>query len=90
MSRFQTALRMPNTGLLVVGFGFNDAHLVGPIESALRSNASLKVVAVAPSYETTKPPLVETLEKLIEAGDRWLTVRVGATTPFLSSAAVMD
>lgn len=28
MSRFQIALRRPDIGLAVVGFGFNDAHIV--------------------------------------------------------------
>ncbi|MBI2927798.1 MAG: SIR2 family protein [Verrucomicrobia bacterium] len=44
MARFQEAVREPNTGLFVVGFGFNDAHLVQPILSAIRGNAALKVL----------------------------------------------
>lgn len=48
MSALQAALREPNTGLLVVGFGFNDSHLAEPIMSAVRSNLSLKAVAVSP------------------------------------------
>ena len=74
MSRFQAALRQPNTGLLIVGFGFNDAHLVGPLNSALRSNASLRLVAVGPAYETKPPQFIQNLESLIEAGDRRLSV----------------
>ena len=31
MSRFQLSLREPNTGLIVVGFGFNDHHMAEPI-----------------------------------------------------------
>jgi hypothetical protein len=77
MARFQTAVRTPNTGLLVVGFGFNDSHLVGPIQSALRANASLRMIAVAPSYETKQPELVKEIDKLIEAGDRRLTLIAG-------------
>jgi len=77
MSRFQAALRVPNTGLLVVGFGYSDSHLVGPIDSALRTNASLRLATVAPSYETTRPDLVEEMSKLIEAGDRRLTLIAG-------------
>ncbi|WP_255504250.1 SIR2 family protein [Cupriavidus sp. UME77] len=46
---FQSALREPDTGLLVVGFGFNDSHLAEPIMSAMRSNLSLKVVVVSPN-----------------------------------------
>lgn len=48
IAAFQAALREPNTGLVVVGFGFNDNHLAEPIMSALRSNLSLKAVAVGP------------------------------------------
>jgi hypothetical protein len=77
MSRFQSALRVPNTGLLVVGFGFSDSHLVGPIDSALRTNASLRLATVAPTYETSRPDLVEEMSKLIEAGDRRLTLIAG-------------
>lgn len=45
---FQTAVREPDTGLLVVGFGFNDNHLAEPIMSAIRSNLSMKIVVVSP------------------------------------------
>lgn len=48
ISAFQAALREPDTGLLVLGFGFNDNHLAEPIMSAVRSNLSLKIVAVSP------------------------------------------
>lgn len=45
---FQTAVREQDTGLLVVGFGFNDNHLAEPIMSAIRSNLSMKIVVVSP------------------------------------------
>lgn len=48
MSALQAALREPNTGLLVVGFGFNDNHLAEPILSAIRSNLALKAAIVSP------------------------------------------
>ncbi|AYW66803.1 TPA: SIR2 family protein [Pseudomonas aeruginosa] len=48
IAAFQAALREPNTGLVVIGFGFNDNHLAEPIMSALRSNLSLKAVTVGP------------------------------------------
>lgn len=58
MSAFQTAIRQPETALLVVGFGFNDNHLAEPILSAIRSNLNLKVVicdpALAPDPDPTK------------------------------------
>jgi hypothetical protein len=48
ISAFQSALRQPDTGLLLVGFGFNDNHLAEPIMSAIRSNLSMKAVVVSP------------------------------------------
>jgi len=48
MSAFQTALRQPETALLVVGFGFNDNHLAEPVISAIHSNLNLKVVVCDP------------------------------------------
>jgi len=49
MAAFQAAIRQPNTGLLIVGFGFNDNHIAEPILSAIRSNLSLKVAICDPS-----------------------------------------
>lgn len=46
---FQSALREPDTGVLVIGFGFNDNHLAEPIMSAIRSNLSMKLVVVSPN-----------------------------------------
>lgn len=46
---FQLAVRQPDTGVLVVGFGFNDNHLAEPIMSAIRSNLSMKIVVVSPN-----------------------------------------
>jgi hypothetical protein len=51
MSRFQSALRAPNTGLLVIGFGFNDPHLAQPILAAIQSNVQLKSLIVSPSLQ---------------------------------------
>jgi hypothetical protein len=51
MSRYLTALREPQTALIIVGFGFNDDHLSAPILSAIRSNHSLNVIAIAPDTE---------------------------------------
>lgn len=48
IAAFQTVLRQPNVGVLVVGFGFNDNHLAEPIMSAIRSNLSLKLAVVGP------------------------------------------
>lgn len=49
MARYLSALREPNTCLLIVGFGFNDNHLSEPILSAIKSNPHLKVIIVNPS-----------------------------------------
>ena len=50
IAALQSALREPNTGLLIVGFGFNDNHIAEPILSAIRSNLGLKVVIVDPAF----------------------------------------
>lgn len=55
ISALQAALREPNTGLLVVGFGFNDTHIAEPIMSAIRSNLSLKTVVVGPYLAPSSP-----------------------------------
>lgn len=52
MSAFQAALRQPDTGLLILGFGFNDNHLAEPILSAINSNLHLKVVVCDPGLAT--------------------------------------
>lgn len=56
MSAFQTAIRQPETALLVVGFGFNDNHLAEPILSAIRSNLNLKVVICDPALAPKDDP----------------------------------
>jgi len=38
ISRYQASLREPDTCLIVLGFGFNDHHLVQPIRTALLTN----------------------------------------------------
>lgn len=82
IAALQAALREPNTGLLVVGFGFNDNHLAEPILSAIRSNLALKVVVVGPflapftddrgiahSGEAASNRYLRRLRELIEHGD---------------------
>ena len=54
MSAFQSALRQPETALLIVGFGFNDNHLAEPIISAIHSNLNLKVVICDPFLAPTE------------------------------------
>lgn len=77
MSRFQSSLRQPNTGLLIIGFGFKDSHLVQPILSATRSNVSLKLAVVGPHYDSSPPVTIKQLESLIDEGDRRITLVSG-------------
>jgi hypothetical protein len=51
MSRLQLVLRQQNTGLLVIGFGFNDEHVSQPLLSAIRSNVGLKAAIVGPALD---------------------------------------
>lgn len=75
MSRFQIALRQPDVGLIVVGFGFNDDHLSSPIETALRSNIGLRAIFVSPdARDNNRSKAVTWIEQLITKGDRRLTL----------------
>lgn len=81
IAALQATLREPDTGLLIVGFGFNDNHLSEPILSAIASNLSLKVGVVGPrlaSYkddngdqpgETDKNRYLTKLKQLMTQGD---------------------
>lgn len=51
MARYLSALREPNTCLVIVGFGFNDDHLSEPILSAINSNPHLKIIVVNPNIQ---------------------------------------
>ncbi len=83
MSRFQLALRQPNTGLFVLGSGFNDTHIWQPLLAAVRSNVSLKAVVVDPALpQSTKPPVTE-IKKLIAAGDSRLVLIAGGFEAFV-------
>lgn len=77
MSRFQVSLREPNTGLLVVGFGFNDRHISQPLLSAIESNVGLKVVIVDPAVEGSENHAVRSCVSFIEAGDSRLVLVSG-------------
>jgi hypothetical protein len=74
MATFQAALRQPNTGLLVIGFGFKDHHIAQPIASAIRSNVSLKAMVVSPSLESLSRPSIKEVSDLIAAGDSRLSL----------------
>jgi hypothetical protein len=78
MSRFQIALRQPDVGLIVVGSGLNDEHLVAPIEAALRSNVGLRAVFVTPDARDKKrSETFAWIEDLINKGDKRLTLLRG-------------
>ena len=78
MSRFQMALREPDVGLIVVGFGFNDDHLTAPIEAALRSNVGMRAVFVSPGVRAVgRSSTFALVEQLIRRGDRRLTLLEG-------------
>jgi len=49
VSQYFSALREPNTCLIVIGFGFNDDHLSEPILAAVRTNPHLRLIIVNPS-----------------------------------------
>lgn len=86
MAAYQTALRLPNTGLLIIGSGFNDAHITGPTLAAIRSNLGLKVVVVDPTVapwtdqegehggKAVEVPSVREIASLIDHGDARLAL----------------
>jgi hypothetical protein len=75
MSRFQISLRQPDVGLVVVGFGFNDEHVVAPIEAALRSNIGLRAAVVTPgARDSNRATTIAWIEDLIGRGDQRLTL----------------
>jgi hypothetical protein len=79
VSQYLSALREPNTCLIVTGFGFNDDHLSEPILAAVRTNPHLRLIIVNPSADdftirpTRKNKYWETLFSLAKQGeDVWL------------------
>jgi len=82
MSQFQSALRQPSLGLLVVGFGFADAHLSEMILSAVKRNLSLRVVVATlqceqhcdSANEWTYRPKIHLLQQLVAQGDSRITL----------------
>jgi len=51
MSQYLSALRQPNTCIIVIGFGFNDNHLAEPLIAAAKSNPHLRVIIVDPTVK---------------------------------------
>lgn len=48
VSQYFSALREPNTCLIIIGYGFNDDHLSEPILAAVRTNPHLRLIIVNP------------------------------------------
>lgn len=69
MSRLQMALRQTNTGLLVLGFGFNDQHIAQPVLAAMKSNVGLKAMVVSPVLEKAGNPIIDEMAMLVREGD---------------------
>ena len=79
MSQYLAALREPNTCIIVIGFGFNDDHLSGPLLATVRSNPNLRVIIVNPDIAhekgeggTANPHWQEYLDLAKESEDVWL------------------
>ncbi len=83
MGTFQAALRMPNTTLLVIGFGFNDKHISEPIIGAIKANLSLNVVVINPDVEKASDGgaksnnYLSAVRTLIDNGDARLALIAG-------------
>lgn len=87
---WQTALREPDTTLIISGFGFADDHVSAPIWSALESNLSMNLILFDPKLavinsKSKKPESNNELNKyqkgilkLIEGGDTRITAICGS------------
>lgn len=52
MAQYLAAVREPNTCVVAVGFGFNDAHLAEPLLAAVQSNPHLRLIVADPGSRT--------------------------------------
>ncbi|MER8905259.1 SIR2 family protein [Mesorhizobium sp. M0621] len=50
MGALQSALREPDTAVIISGFGFNDDHITKPILAAVEANMSLRVIVCDLAY----------------------------------------
>lgn len=74
LAALQAHLRSDNLGLLVVGFGFADAHIVRPLLSAVHRNVSMSAMFVDPRLEEDPPAAMGPISQLILNGDPRLTL----------------
>lgn len=69
MAQYQSVLRTSETTLVIVGFGFNDAHLNQPIIDTLLGDPTFKVIVAGPDVLTSANPVLKQLRESIAAGD---------------------
>ncbi|ESY03372.1 hypothetical protein X753_19850 [Mesorhizobium sp. LNJC399B00] len=81
MGSLQASVRLNNTTLIVVGFGFNDKHIAEPILAAIRANLSLNLMIIDPSLAGTRSEALRrtnsylaTISELVEKGDGRITL----------------
>ncbi len=74
MARLQAALRRADTGLLIVGSGLRDRHIVEPVLAAIRTNVRLSMVLVSPGLAANPSEDVNAMIRLIQRGDRRITL----------------
>jgi len=85
MSRFQSFLRQPNTGLLAIGSGFNDSHITQPVLAAISANVSLKVIILGPELEQKLNPAIKHMTAAIKAGDWRISLVNGFFSEFVEA-----
>lgn len=78
-SAYNEALKQDDLGVLVVGSGFRDRHIVQPLLSAFKKNANLQAVIVSPSIPEHPPTngVHGQVKSLIDAGDHRHTLVSG-------------
>ncbi|MDJ0088900.1 SIR2 family protein [Pantoea allii] len=78
MSALLSALQQPKTGLLVVGFGFNDKHINNAIKMALRTNPEfMMLISTADPFNSTgsfNPEVRDILIESINKGDNRICI----------------
>ena len=68
-SVFQNIIHSPQTLLIIIGFGFNDKHIVSMIEQAIRVNQGLSVLIVDPDIsKLTNKNNLSNIKDLMNAG----------------------
>jgi hypothetical protein len=77
MSRFQLALRRPNSALIIIGSGLRDAHISQPLRAAVHANVSQTYLVVDPSMEHSGSELVVHLQDLVGEGDERIALLEG-------------